>query len=676
MKIRLTARQQNILTILFLLGIICYGFFLHLRLFSQTEYVNGTDGGFYAYKTRELIEEGTFTFSLGSPPVIFLTSALFAKLFGVFNGVKIATTLYSVLLGISIFILTRYITKSKKAGLVAAFFVIFNPMSLRIAADIRKNAAALFFIPLIIYFVLKFFEERMKTKSILGGWKYAIPLAIVGALGVLSHSSIITVWFATLAYFAFYFGIKKRLEMREFVPVLAADLAIIALMILFYDKISSSLETIAAPPGPVGLPQLEELNIYILPLAITAVPGILLALRKRSRGDIFSLAWLVLSFLLTLSQVVGPSEYWRFALIMLVPLTIFVGYSFDWLLNRARWIGLIILLVTGIITTRQLFMFGRSNPQMMPQLNEQILSSIKAASDQVGENSYVYTSSPHHNYYWIRYFFGSNTRRQLEGSLEDINDLISQGRDVYFIEGIFDMGAMLTEVLPEGESTDAPSGKVQGEMDINSPTEGEEENDLPPKEFESDPALQGKYLETVYEDDNVQLLKLKSEIAATDANKLIKLATIEGDKRPEASAYEFGRLRYLSTYLILPYETINVVNPPYLPLWQIQLGFPLSLLIIGLVASLLLKIKFGGNVAKAVAITIGVTSVAIIYGLAPPIFWGDKQTAMYNGGSPPPTDGQEEKDSMDSGGDGYPCGDGICDQAEREDPTLCPQDCD
>jgi len=232
-------------------------------------------------------------------------------------------------------------------------------MSLRIAADIRKNAAALFFMPLIFYFMLKLFDDLQKAKSALprslkqavGNWKYAIPLAIVGALGILSHNSIITIWFVSLAYFALHFGLRGKLEIREFIPVFAANLGVVILLLLFYDKISSSLETIAAPPRPLSQPMFEELNTYTLPLAAVAVPGILLAFWRRTRKDILLLSWLILLFLLTFSQAVGPSEYWRFILIMFVPVTIFVGYSFDWLLSKLRYIAVILLVVVAIIAT-------------------------------------------------------------------------------------------------------------------------------------------------------------------------------------------------------------------------------------------------------------------------------------------------------------------------------------
>lgn len=648
-------KNKNILAALVLFTIVCTGFFAHLNLFSQTEYVNGTDGGFYAFRVRELVEDGVFPFSItGSPPVIFLTSAFFAKFFGVFDGVKIATALYSVLLGVSIFILTKYITKSRKAGLIAAFFAIFSPMSLRVAADIRKNTAALFFMPLIFYFMLKLFDDLQKAKSA-SNWKYVIPLAIVGVLGILSHNSIITIWFVSLAYFALYFGLKwfdsahhrGKLEMREFIPVFAVNLLIVVLTLLFYDKISSNLETIAAPPGPLSQPMFEELNTYILPLAVVAVPGILLAFWRRTRKDILLLSWLLLLFLLTLSQAVGPSEYWRFILIMFVPITIFVGYSFDWLMKRLRYIAVILLVAVAIIATQQFFEFGRTNPQMTPQLNEQILGSLQKAADRIERDGHVYTSAQHHPYFWVRYFFGINSKRFYEDSLDKFNDLINEGNDVYYTKGSFDMDVSSMNMPPEEMKFEEPPKNVKGEMEEHKPPMDFKPDGFKTDDFEPDPALQEKYLETVYKDEDVTVFKLKSAVDPSDVKGLIRPAMREEDVRPERTAYDFSRLRYLSTYLILPYEIINIINPPYLPLWQIQLGLPLSLLIIGFAASLLLKIKLKSDLAKFLVIAIGVALVFVIYGLKPSIFWGAKSPFVMEPPGPPGPEGPQPPSKED-----------------------------
>lgn len=626
-------RYKNVLSILILFLIITVGFAVHLYLFSQTKYVNGVDGGFYAYKTREIVEEGIFDFSLtkapSTPPVLFLTSAFFAKFFGVFNGVKIATSLFSTLLGASLFILTKYVTKSNKAGLIAAFFVIFSPLSLRIAADIRKNTASLFFTPLIIYFMLKFFRN----------WKYVIPLGITGALGILSHNSIITMWFISLAYLTFKLGIKGKLPLKEFLPIFAANLFIVILFLSFYDKVSSSLSVIATEPGSVYKPFFDSLNTFILPLMITAVPGILLALKRRDSKNIFMLVWLILSFILTLSQMISSKEYWRFLLLMFVPVGLFVGYSFNWLLHKLLYIALPVLLVTGIITTFQFLDFGHYDMQIQPQLDEATLKSLEMASDGIGKSNYVYTNFFDHSYFWVRYYFGINTRQELPGSEVEINELFEQGNDVYIMKG--------NQNFPSGE------GK---ELDFSF----EDEN-----------------METVYEDQNVKLYKLIQHLETGSSKEVhLPLYDKDNDFTEEEVEYDFARFEYLSTYLILPYEIINIINPPYLPLWQIQLGFPLSLLLIGFVLSIpfRLKLKVSGPL-KYVFVGIGIVIVLIIYNLEPSIFWGEDH--YFQDPSLPPEDDMKQ-DIMtpdDVEKDFSLCGDGICDQSEQANPTLCPKDC-
>lgn len=648
-------QYKGVFTSLILIAITCFGFAIHFSLFSQTEYVNGTDGGFYAYKVREIVEEGRYNFSLtqapSSPPVLFLTSAAFAKFFGVFNGVKIATSLYSVLLGVSIFILTKYITKSNKAGLVAAFFAVFSPLSLRIAADIRKNACFLFFLPLMVYFILKFFDN----------WKYAIPLGVVALLGLLSHNSVITIWFFVLGYLAFYLGVKWKLKSKEFLPVFLVNLVILFLMIFFYGKISSSLEIIAADRGSVQRPAFENLNSYILPLMIVAVPGILIAIKKSDNKNLFMMAWLILNFFLTFSQVISAKQYWRFLLPMFVPVCTFVGYSANWLLNKILPIGIIVLVATGIIATSQLFEFGRSDMQMQPQLSGEILTSFKDASEKIDKNEYIYTSYQYHSYFWVRYYFGFNTRKLSQDSISDINTLLNEGNQVYFFEGREMQGGDMME-----QDMKFDDREMKEQDDFKRDNFIKEEGD-----FGKEGALfSDENLETVYQEENVKLVKFTSDIEEESLD-IGFLDMPEEELKRENQEYSYTRFRYLSTFLILPYEIINMIDPSYLPLWQIQLGFPLSLLLAGLIVSIPLRLKPKFNdAARFLLIASGIFIVIIIYGFGASFFWGEGGQSKF---IILPEEGEE---FMDDDDEGRFCGDGICDEAEQADPGLCPKDCE
>jgi len=292
---------------------------------------------------------------------------------------------------------------------------------------------------------------------------------------------------------------------------------------------------------------------------------------------------------------------------------------------------------------------------MMAQPTESILKSMEAAAEKIERNSYVYANFEYHTYLWLRYFFGVNTKRYISGSLEEINDLIEEGRDVYLAR--------------------APS---TGQVEM------EEENKPPSKDDvvlgEESSSLEEEYTETVYSDGITEVLKLTTVVEASNANEIITPVSDEGSGSEMRGEYDFRRLKYLSTYLILPYEMINLINPPYIALWQIELGLPLSVMLIGFVFSLLIKAsrldpsKKMGIIAEALAIAGGAAIIFFLYGTSPTIFWGAEQDDTMNGKNSPDND-QNLMNTVQPGSGKDPCGDGICDQAEQKDPNLCPKDC-
>jgi len=103
-------------------------------------------------------------------------------------------------------------------------------------------------------------------------------------------------------------------------------------------------------------------------------------------------------------------------------------------------------------------------------------------------------------------------------------------------------------------------------------------------------------------------------------------------------------------------------------------------MLIGLAILLLLTIAkhfsryIPGMYLEAVAVAGGAAVVFVLYGLAPTIFWGVEQDDMMNG-KDSPDNGQNFMNTVQPGSGKDPCGDGVCDQAERENPDLCPKDC-
>jgi hypothetical protein len=97
-------------------------------------------------------------------------------------------------------------------------------------------------------------------------------------------------------------------------------------------------------------------------------------------------------------------------------------------------------------------------------------------------------------------------------------------------------------------------------------------------------------------------------------------------------SYQPGRWAALSTFLIAPYEILRAINPPFLALWEIQIGFPACLLLLGLLLGgcrLLYPWLAHRPPLLYLSLLASMACVAALYLFSPAWFWG---------GSVPPVD--------------------------------------
>ncbi|MFA6888615.1 MAG: glycosyltransferase family 39 protein [Candidatus Woesearchaeota archaeon] len=613
-----------------LILIIILGFTARILLFSQHSYISGEDGGYYAYQIKLLLETGSLGESIyTSNPVIFYTSALFALLFGVNTGVMIATAFFSVLLALSVYILMQYLFKNNIASLCAVFFVTFSPVALRLMADVRKNVAGLFFVPLILYFIFKSFEDK----------RYLIAVVLTGILGILSHQSVIIVGFVMLAYYVLQLVFKRKVDSQELVVLGILTVPVVFASIFLFSYVIDGLSWIASSAGMFQL-SFQGLNWYLLPLIIAAVPGTLLCMKRQEKSHILLLAWVLVSFLFTLPAICGQN-YWRFGLIFYLPLALATGLSCAWLYEKTKVVAIIFGVVVAGVVLAQFFYFGMTDFQMNSKLSDETMNALEESSIALPDDAFIFTSDQSHIAFWIKYTYTQNVIVTENSS--EINSAISNGKNVYLVH------------VAQG-----PSQKSVGEEIFNT--------------------------------NGVTVYQLISEIEPIQSNP--------SPQGQQTEQYSWQRLSVISTYLVLPYELVYIINPPYIEVFQALLGLTLSIGLIGLLISFF--VYFIKKVDKRIQyglILIFMILVAIVYAIEPSFVWGSSnmqnQPAQQQMNQNMPSQNQQIQQPMQHGMNqtkpiqqsntsiqqnsahtqNTPCGDGVCDTAEQSNPDLCPEDC-
>ncbi len=608
--------------------IILTGFIARIFLFSQSNFVSGVDGGYYAFQTQQILAGN----GLGEPiyksnPVIFYTSAFFALLFGVHIGVMIATGLFSVLIGVSVFLLTQYLFKDNKAALVATVFVIFSPLALRMMADVRKNVAGLFFMSLFFYFLFKSFEDK----------KYFVGVIVTGLLGFLSHQSIIVVYFVIMAYIVLQFVILGNVKLNE--SIIIGILAIPALfaLIFLFSYVLEGLQWITASQG-IYHTNFMGLERYLVVFVIAATPGVLVCIKQRKREHIFLLAWILTGFLLLLSAVSGD-YVWRFALIYYVPLAIAAGLTFSWLYEKTKKLAIVFFLIILSIIIWQFFFYGTTDYQMQPLVNEHAMQSLDKSSSIIQDHALVLTTMDPHQAYWVRYYYG------------DIVEVVSANNLARHSNDIMNNNDSIVYILVMKQNIQNSAADDIADIDEDS-------------------------IEKVFDDEYLQLYNIIGVLAESENHE--QKLTVHNEE------YNTARLYVLASYIILPYEFIYMLHPSYVGLFQAIIGINASIAILGFLMIFCAKgVVYLPKWMQYALIILCTITIGALFLFHPGFFWGSssdntnhKLVELSSNDNHNYNDEEQSYIEHNRGNkNAMLCPDGYCDEAELADPKLCPMDC-
>jgi len=606
------------------------GFVIHLLLSLRTPYVNGVDGSFYALNLKELITYGWFTkFNLiktpATSPIFFFVAAPFALIFGSSAAVKITTTLFSVLIGVMVYKITKLITKSTKAALIAETLAILSPISMRMAADNRKSVVGLFFLTLAIYLTLKY------TK----GKKNILYILIACVLGILSHKSFILFWIILLGYFVLLFVFKRKLYLKQNWIFLAGNAAITLVVLITYGSIGKEIGNNIAQSsdGIINMAGIHQSDLHSLPLIVFSIPAILHIVKYSTKQNLLILAWLIVNYLLMFPQVRDEGFwYWRMIMMLYPCLCVLCGYTYYWLYKHLREVAYILMSVPIALSIVWMVNFGLNDFQMKPLGSRVLLDSLEIASKDVEKEDVVITNLGDNH--WIRYFF---TKYTYEFNVQLLLEDISKGKvdldksDVWIVLNSFEeenwLHGMDEEIKPENTKLEI-SNTCDDLDNINTTQEPMLSELLDTLEVETTRCILKNSYISVYKLSDINFSS--ENMPTNDASEPppdqepIETETIKSRK------YAFSRMKYVSSYILLPYELILMLEPPFVSLLEIQLGIPLS---IGMIGLLLLVTK---DVAKSIgrigfAEVIGVTFVIVIFWCYllvsyPEWFWGPTES--------------------------------------------------
>lgn len=510
--------------------LIVLGFATRLLLFSGSQYPSGDDGGYYVYYTQSVLDgewRGSF---LEPSPVIFYASAFFGLFAGANAGVTIATCIFSSLAGLSAFILFRHLFKSHMddilISMLPAALVIFSGCALFMDSDYRKSVAAAFFIPLVFYLFFRSCKDR----------RYLLPLVACGALAVLSHKTAFVAGLVLLSYFLLSFVLRKKIPRDELVLFVIISAAVLLAVFAALPWLASQLDWLAASPGaaPGGF---EAFWYYLMPAAAIAPIGLGVCLKRLGNADIFLIAWSLTLLLLSLPQVTGWESY-RFTYLLIMPLAMLSAIGVGWLKRRSEKVVHAIIAILIISSVAQFAQCGATARSMGPVPNDAALSAIEGFSHMIPEGARVYSDLFRNDKpnYWINgVFFGRDKSVNYDNIYSRINSDVDAGKGVYMVH------VCRSAILPA----------EQGCPHMDSPN-----------------------LRLLYNQSGVLAFKV--------AGRLPVFMPGPPGNITEGTVYDFNRLTHPSSWLILPYEIMYIIDPQAPSAILALVGIPLSILWLGL----------------------------------------------------------------------------------------------
>ncbi|MEM3431570.1 MAG: hypothetical protein QW783_03440 [Candidatus Micrarchaeia archaeon] len=351
MKKEISIKKHDIKLILFIFII---SFLLRLFFITQSPLIYGDDGPYYLIHTENTLNGTEYNFE----SIIFYFFSLFAIIFNDLTlGIKIAASLLSAAIVVPIFLIVHHITKDKDSAFIAALLATMSPINYNILAQTLKEVGGLLIGTTLIYFVLKSFDGKTKSRQ---------NISLIFILTILLNlihlsSTFYFISFISLSLLIIFFytkKIKNDESGKRSLFILGVILSAILLSFLLRYLLQShiSIENFLSfqdffrttiNESSFSFYTIHYLYIFYLPFIFIFLFNIY------SSGSIYKhqillLVWLLISFILSSSLFISSDWSWRFARMSHILMIILASVTYP---SIRRWNGFyaFLLLTTLLI---------------------------------------------------------------------------------------------------------------------------------------------------------------------------------------------------------------------------------------------------------------------------------------------------------------------------------------
>ncbi|MGF7117515.1 glycosyltransferase family 39 protein [Methanobacterium oryzae] len=443
LEIKKTIKEKSWIIMLF--AIFIFSFILDMYILTRYNLSYGRDGPFYDLQVLSIIQTG-FPASNDPPLVYYMLTPFVMLTENSFLGIKIGMALIGSLMAFPAYFLTEMFSKKMKSesrvpALLAAFLITVNPFYFGMIGDFMQNLVGVFFLLLLMYFAVKWFENTKNWK------KYGILTIILLVCSIFTHiytGILAVVLFVSLLLFNFGFKTYKTGKIHLFDLKILGLLGVLiigglAVLFVIYPVMFSKFTTVLSflnnsstsgsdlGRGGTGNP----LIFFTLPflLGIFAILTILYrGLKSKnniqvsviSKKTLLSWLYIVMTVVLVILSILPSidSQYrGRFIMLAFVPIALLVPlglkYIETWLSKKNASKGLklgLIALIAIIFAMSSLYgateEFSSMGPSISTEQYNSLLELKNSYLDGEIDSDGIIVVSDYHTGYWAEYVLG------------------------------------------------------------------------------------------------------------------------------------------------------------------------------------------------------------------------------------------------------------------------------
>ncbi len=428
-----------------LVAIVIFSFILDMYVLTRYNISYGRDGPFYDFQVLSILQTGLP--ASNDPPLAYYILTPFVILSGnSFLGIKIGMALIGSLMAFPAYFLTETFRKkinidSKVPALLSAFLMTVNPFYFSMIGDFMQNLIGVFFLLLLMYFAVKWFENTKEWK------KYGILTLILLLCCIFTHiytGILAVILFLSLLIFSLIFRTYKTGKMPglDLKIVLAAAVLIIGglgALFIIYPVMFSKFTTVLSF---VNNSSTETSNfrggMTANPLVFLTIPfifGIIATLKifygglkekinpqnwKINKKMLLALIYIVITvvvIILSTFPSIDSQYQGRFIMLIFVPIALMVPLGLklieEWVSGKYEskdGLKLALVIIAVLFAVSSLYTTSSTISSMGPSITtEQYNELVKIKADHLNgkiDPSGIIVVSDYHMGYWVQYVTG------------------------------------------------------------------------------------------------------------------------------------------------------------------------------------------------------------------------------------------------------------------------------